>query len=335
MSFKKDIALFLTLGTILIALTFFVDSKNKKTYCVTWNAMGTVAQITGERKSEVEFAERKAKELFTSYDLLLSTWRNDSELSKISKKAGTQETLTISPDVTNVYKYAFDIMKQSKGAFNPLIGNVMKLWGFNGSKKTYRLPDKEEIESLPFSIDDVYFNAREIRLEKKGMSLDLGGIAKGEAIERLAGKIKTEFPRSKIMINLGGNIKVLGSGTRTIGVRNPFKEGYVAILELKDGEAVATSGDYERFIEINGIKYAHIFDGRTGCPATNNIASVSVIANSATIADALSTTLYVLGPEEGEKFLNDFYPDVSALWISTSNVWTPSKRMKTRYRRIQ
>jgi thiamine biosynthesis lipoprotein len=328
--FKKDIFLFLILGAILLSLTTFVNLKNNKTHTVSWNTMGTIATISGKNYEIVNEASLEAKNLFSEYNKLLSSWDSNSELSQISQNAGNGKTLNVSTLVTNVYQIAFKGMRQSSGAFNPLIGNVMKLWGFNGARKIDKSPNKSKIASLPFSPNDVYFENPKIRLEKNGMSLDLGGVAKGEAIDQLASKLISRFPNEELLINLGGNIKTLGNTPKKIGIRNPFGEGYVATILLTNLESVATSGDYERFVEIDGKKYSHIFDGRTGEPATNNIASTTVIAKSAAIADMLSTTLYVLGTTEGMKFINDFYPDVAVLWISTSNVWTTSPRMKER-----
>jgi thiamine biosynthesis lipoprotein len=325
---KKDVFLTLALGFILVSLAYFVNLKHKERFSVSWNVMGTVATITGSDYAQVKLASAEAKEIFATYNRLLSSWDSNSELSKISQNAGNGKTYTVSDTVTNVYKLAFDVMRQSKGAFNPLIGNVMKLWGFNGSKPINEIPTEEQIASLPFSPHDIYFNCPNIRLEKKGMSIDFGGIAKGEAIDKLASRLNNILPNTDIIINLGGNIKVLGSRHKKIGIRNPFGDGYVKTIVLTNSEAVATSGNYERFVKINGIQYSHIFDGRTGRPVTNNIASTTVITKSAAVADALSTTLYILGPDEGIKFINKFYPDVAAMWISTSNEWTLSPRMK-------
>ena len=97
-------------------------------------------------------------------------------------------------------------------------------------------------------------------------------------------------------------------------MRNPFGQGYAATITLTNGEAVATSGNYERFVEKNGVRYSHILDGRTGEPTTG-IAGVTVIAPSAALADGLSTTLFVLGPDDGMRFLAKWHPGIAALWI--------------------
>ena len=323
----KDAGLFVLLAAILVSLATFVKSSNEKKFSVSWNTMGTVVSVSGENGNHVEKTADEAKAVFGTYERLLSAWNENSELRKISKDAGSGKTHEITPSVSGVYKTAFEVMKTSGGAFNPLIGNVMKLWGFNGGK-ALRVPAGKEIANLPFSPRDVFFDGARIRLEKKGMSLDLGAIAKGAAVDRVAENVAKTLPGAEVAVNLGGNVKNLGKKPRKIGVRNPFGGGYAATLVLSGGEAVATSGNYERFVEMDGVRYAHIFDGRTGSPVTNGVAAVTVVSKSATLADALSTTLFVLGPKEGSRLLASRYPDVAALWISVSNEWTMTPQME-------
>ena len=144
-------------------------------------------------------------------------------------------------------------------------------------------------------------------------TLDLGAIAKGFAVDRLESTLKTAHPvRTDCLIDLGGNLKALRGSWRT-GVKNPDRDGFAAVVDLHEGEALATSATYYRG--------SHIYDGRTGLAVSNGVASVTVLCNSAMWADGLSTTLFVLGPEEGRKFLDDKLKllvgdmEVSALWI--------------------
>jgi len=144
-------------------------------------------------------------------------------------------------------------------------------------------------------------------------TLDLGAIAKGFAVDRLESTLKTAHPvRTDCLIDLGGNLKALRGNWRT-GVKDPDRDGFAAVVDLHEGEALATSATYYRG--------SHIYDGRTGLAVSNGVASVTVLCNSAMWADGLSTTLFVLGPEEGRKFLDDKLKllvgdmEVSALWI--------------------
>jgi len=150
------------------------------------------------------------------------------------------------------------------------------------------------------------------------MSLDLGAIAKGYAVDVAYDALKAAG-HTNLLIDLGGDLRAMGEaapgrgGWRT-GIRNPFRHGEnIAQFLLADGEGVATSGNYERFVEIEGIRYAHIMDARTAMPVTG-MASVTVIAPTSMLADGLSTTLFVLGVERGAEFLKD-YPGSEAVWI--------------------
>ena len=144
-------------------------------------------------------------------------------------------------------------------------------------------------------------------------TLDLGAIAKGFAVDRLDATLKAAHPvRTDCLVDLGGNVKALRGSWRT-GVKDPDRGGFAAVVDLREGEALATSATYYRG--------SHIYDGRTGLAVSNGVASVTVLCNSAMWADGLSTTLFVLGPEEGRKFMDDRLKalvgdeSVSALWI--------------------
>jgi thiamine biosynthesis lipoprotein len=149
------------------------------------------------------------------------------------------------------------------------------------------------------------------------MQLDLGAIAKGYAVDQAWNRLKAAG-LTNVLIDLGGNLRSIGEaapgrGGWRVGVRNPFDDSLVARFLLRDGEAVATSGNYERFVEIEGVRYAHIMDPRTGAPVTG-MAGTTVAAPSAMLADALSTTLFILGPQRGAELLRK-HPGCEALWI--------------------
>jgi thiamine biosynthesis lipoprotein len=170
-----------------------------------------------------------------------------------------------------------------------------------------------------------------------GMQFDLGGIAKGYAVDR-AFRALRERGEDNFLINLAGNMRAHGRpGTSRpgwrIGIRNPFAEGaWFGTLVLADGEGIATSGSYERYVLINGVRHGHILDPRTGRPVAGMI-SVTVVAASAMEADALSTALFVLGPDAGLGLLQShpgcgaiFVPDVHPrrLWVT--------RELKNRFR---
>ena len=220
-------------------------------------------------------------------DGLLSAWHPDSELYRLSREGGTNWIGRVSPEVAPCYRMALELCERSARAFNPWVGGKLRELGFSGGR----------------SFAD----------------FDLGAIAKGFAVDCAWQDVTHTFGRSDLLIDLGGNLRVVDGEWRT-GIRNPFGSGYAAMIALTNGEAVATSGNYERFVVRNGVRYSHILDGRTGEPVVG-IAGVTVIAPAAMLADGLSTTLFVLGPEEGNHFLKAWWPNVSVLWIAD----TPDK----------
>ncbi len=324
-------------GFKMIGELLFTDELNKgRPAKFQWTVMGTVAGLSFKEGSPVQDLIRvDAQNIYSTFEKKLSAWKKDSDICKICEQAGLGVPVKISDDVAWVYEEAFRVAKESGGAFNPLIGNVMKLWGFNGGEIPNEVLSEEEIATVPFSLNDVVWTNGTMRLAKKGMTIDLGAIAKGAAVDAVYDEIRRKYQGEKLdlLIDLGGNLRVVGEKTWKTGVRNPFRDGLIGVVVLKNGEAIATSGNYERFVMIGGKRYAHILDGRTGRPV-HGVAAVTVIAPTATLADALSTTLFILGPDEGLAFLNKHYPDVDALWIPDdpqSKKIIYSKRMKTRF----
>ena len=244
--------------------------------------MGTIAGLTFRGEAPRRDAIRGLVQArYERMESLLSAWNPDSELSRLSREGGTNWIGRVSPEVADCYRMALTLAERSGRAFNPWIGAKLRELGFSHGQ---------------------HF-----------ADFDLGAIAKGFAVDAAWLELTRAFGTSDLLIDLGGNLRVVGGAWRT-GVRNPFGPGYAATLVLTNGEAVATSGNYERFVERNGVRYSHILDGRTGEPTTG-IAGVTVVAPSAALADGLSTTLFVLGPEEGTRFLSKWHPGVQALWI--------------------
>ena len=257
-------------------------------------------------------------EVFNEANSLLSTYVETSELSLINQSAGIKPVAVSEKTLTCVdlsLKYA----SASGGAFDPTVMSLVRLWGFKTGEPPANIPTDSQLtvalDSVGFK--DVIIEDNTVLLDKPGMNLDLGGIAKGYAVDLCYRKLNAmNFERA--VINLGGNIRCIGlpgDGTKwRIGVRNPFaKDKTIGILELSDGLATATSGNYERFVSIAGKRYAHIVDPRTGWPVSG-MASVTVVSTNAIEADALSTALFVAGTAGSEAILKS-YPACEALFI--------------------
>ena len=242
-----------------------------------------------------------------------------SELSRVNQNAGIRP-VAVSGELITVLRRALFFADITDGAFNPAIGPLVKLWGIGAEKA--RLPEEHEIAAaLPLTnhrdveVDEAN---RTVFLKHEGMSLDLGGIAKGYAADELAGILKEAGVR-RAVIDLGGNIYAHGSKTAKqkwrIGIQNPLspRGEYLAVEEAAD-KTLVTSGVYERFFEKDGIRYHHILDPKTGYPADSGLLSVTVIAESSLDADALSTSLFVLGYDRGAGLLSRF-PGAEAVFV--------------------
>ncbi|MEW6041108.1 MAG: FAD:protein FMN transferase [Elusimicrobiota bacterium] len=262
--------------------------------------MDTEVTITIEEKSEQE--SRKAAELaFQEMKILdcLYNWRNPSgNLYKLNKNKIIRSDKTLDALIKKSLEYS----KLTEGAFDITIQPLIELWNIPGNKTP---PDKYSIKNALKRVNYKYIKVgkKNIRLYN-GARIDLGGIAKGQIVDS-AIEVLRACGIKCALVNAGGNISVIGDKYWKIGIRHPRGDinKILGIIEIKN-QAVATSGDYERFFEYRGKRYHHIFNPKTGLPADKCI-SVTVVAPNATEADALSTSLFVLGAEKGLKLANE------------------------------
>ncbi|QVK17851.1 FAD:protein FMN transferase [Mycoplasmatota bacterium] len=255
-----------------------------------------------------------------------------SELYLLNQSAGSGEAFKCSDDLYEVIKIGMDFANTTNGKFDPTIGPLVDLWDIHSVEESHPAPTDTQIKSLlPLTnYQSVQMNDEEktVLLPKEGMIIDLGAIAKGFAADKLVEYFEAQGIKHAI-INLGGNIYVLGSrfekrtdGTEnwSIGIRDPKQDisSPLGRVFLTDS-TVVTSGVYERYIiDPNTQKmYHHILDPDTGYPAENNISSVTILTKSSTTADALSTSIFTLGVEEGLKFIEN-YEGVEAVFIDSN-----------------
>ncbi|MGI6495682.1 MAG: FAD:protein FMN transferase [Kiritimatiellia bacterium] len=284
--------------------------------------MGTIASVSLPAAEEGRLAARRAavRDRWDELERELSLFREGSDLWRLNEAAGEGD-VPIGPDTRRALRDALAMAEASGGAFDPTVGPLMAIWGFRGGAPLENPPDGEALASVRMLVGwtNVVLGAGSARLAKPGMRLDLGGIAKGFAVDEAWDLLRAQGAED-FLLNLGGNIRVRGvpgpgrTGWR-LGVRDPIRpDAILGTIELRDGEAVATSGDYERFVQIGGVRYGHILDARTGRPV-RGVAGVTVRAPSACLADGLSTALFVLGPDAGRKLLAERHPECEALWV--------------------
>jgi thiamine biosynthesis lipoprotein len=265
--------------------------------------MGTVVEVISPDRRAADIAFREIKRI----ENLLSFYRDDSEVSRLNK----QGRLEVSPETLFVIKKAGEFWQTTQGAFDVTVAPLLELWGFFGGN--YRVPEdikiKETLELIGF--DKVRISGSIIEFKTEGMKIGLGAIAKGYAVDCAARKLKLAGIKSAL-INAGGDIYCLGDRNGSpwrVAIKAGQEAGFAGYLELKD-KAVATSGNYEQYFSVGDTRYCHILDPRTGKPADTDIASVTVIADDCLTADALSTSIFVLGKEKGRELAERFNVEV-------------------------
>jgi thiamine biosynthesis lipoprotein len=252
-------------------------------------------------------ATREHPELIAGIEAELSIFERDfyawadGELARLNRALSAGEAFDASPELAEMLVAAQDAAAASDGAFDPGVGALVELYGFHDATAAPPpRPDDTAIAALlasSGSIRDLEIAGGRIVAPPKHFALDLGGIAKGAAVDRIAGRL-IELGISPALVNAGGNLRVVGERPVRpwrIGIRAPREEALLGAIELHDGDAVSSSGDYERFRESDGERLHHIIDPRTGRPALHTRA-VTVIAADARLADAASTALFVAGP---------------------------------------
>lgn len=206
------------------------------------------------------------------------------------------------PDLIPLIERAQASSRTSRGLFDPAIGRLVELWGFNGGAGPRTPPSAEAVTRLVKqapAMDDLEINGRCVRSGNPAVMLDLSGFAKGYAVDNAIETLKT-MGVTDAVVNAGGDVRAIGRhGNRpwSIGIQHPRAEGVIAWLNISDGEAVFTSGDYERFFRYQGKRYQHILDPRDGYPV-GETASATVVHSVGDVADAAATALVVAGPDE-------------------------------------
>lgn len=267
-------------------------------------------------------------------DDLMSDYKSDSEISKINRE-GFKQGILVSQPTYEVLKRSVEFSKLTDGAFDITVGPLVDLW--RSAKKNGVAPSEEEIieakSRVGFEKLRLNEQSRTVEFAVEGMRLDLGGIAKGYAIDKA---VEAMQKASAIggMVDIGGDIRCFGKPPRgkdhwVIGLQDPgltkrMNEADLVLTLKLQNEAVATSGDYQRFVMIEGKKYGHVVDRDTGTSA-QGLSSVTIIADNTTDADALATAVSVMGAEKGLALIEKM-PQIEAILITSPPT---SKLMKT------
>jgi len=267
-------------------------------------AFGTLIDLTlyGVDPATARQASERIEQDFQDMHNSWHAWQA-SDLTRINEQLATRKTATADDSILSMIAEADRLSLQSNGLFNPVIGELIALWGFHDNPLPIgTLPDKDTLNRLVAqrpSADDITIEGNRISTRNPAVRYDLGAFAKGYAIDRAVERLR-ELGIGNAIVNAGGDLRAIGRhGDRPwrIGIRHPRQPGILASVEIEGDTSVFTSGDYERFFEVDGIRYHHIIDPRSGYPA-DRTASVTVIHGNAATADAAATALFVAGPDE-------------------------------------
>jgi thiamine biosynthesis lipoprotein len=308
---------------ILIFFSVNVYAQNDTTMykvSVTKYLMGTTVETTA-RSTDINYCKEALVAAYSEIERvenLLSCQKDSSEISEINRASGIHP-VKVSYETLEMLKRAKAYCKKYNGIFDITVGPLTNLWGFSSDREVV-LPDEKTIKDLLklVNYNDIFINEKDttVFLPTKGMSIDLGGIAKGYAVDRASAVLK-KLGITNFIIKAGGDIYVSGTKEENtlwkVGIKDPrHSNDIIAKFDLKD-YAVSTSGDYERFKIINGKRYHHILDPGTGYPGMLS-ESATILAPASEEADATSTYIFLLG---WEKTLSDKSMNFPILIVSS------------------
>ena len=273
--------------------------------------MGTTYQVRvpGFDEDDRVLLQAQIESELESVNAAMSTYQPDSAISRFNQSRDTDWT-PVPESLAEVVLAALQIAVATEGAFDPTVAPLVQRWGFGSQSKWLEPPAADELSQLLQTIGYRHLKARlappALQKALPELSIDLSAIAKGYAVDRLAG-IVDSFGYRHYLVEIGGELRVSGfrhaAQPWRVGVEQPAEDGSVvdASLALTAG-GVASSGDYRNFREVQGKRYSHIIDPRTGVPVEHRTAAVTVVANTAMYADGWATALMVLGAERGADY---------------------------------
>ena len=337
MNRKKLISIFLG-ALLIISLIYSISiNRNEESISNTYYNLGTINEVTlyDVNKKTGEKILEECGSILMDIDNKMSNTIKSSDVSKINKNAGKAYT-KVSKDTYYVIKKSIEFSNISNDTFDISVGPLIDLWSIGTDNA--KVPNKEEIENVLPLVDysKILLNDENIsvKLSEENMKIDLGGIAKGYAADKIYDYLKSQNIKSAI-INLGGNILTLGSKNNdqpfSIGIQDPTMPRGNSIGNIKvTNKSVVTSGIYERYIEKDNKIYHHMLNPHTGYPFENNLNSVTIVSDESIICDALSTTTFGLGLDNGMKLIESL-DNVDAIFITKDKKIYLSSNLKDKF----
>ena len=314
---KKTALAALLIIILTLAGCFFMNHSqtgddSRKLSSEEFFAMDTVMKISAYG-SGAENSLAKARKEIERLESLWSVSLPDSEISR----ANTSGKVNASPDTRRIIETAVSVSSETGNTFDITIYPVVKAWGFTTGE--YRIPDEMELAKLKNLVSSarVSFDGETVILGE-GMALDLGAIAKGYASEKAASMLREDGITSAVL-SLGGNVQVLGTkpdgSPWNVAVQDPAEPNEYAGAVRAADTAIVTSGVYQRYFEKDGALYHHLIDPSTGKPADNGLLSVTIVTKSGTLADALSTAVFIMGEDAAIDFWRSGVYDFEMIFI--------------------
>ena len=294
----------LTRSFVAVTLLLLAACESKEPlYQEQGYVFGTLVEVSvyGETEPRAKQAVSEVLHEFQRLHDMLHAWQ-PSELSELNAAFASGESVAVSAELVAILRDTAQLSQQSQGLFNPAIGGLVQLWGFHADEFKAVLPDEKLIAKWVADnpqMNDISIEHGRTLSKNKSVRLDLGGYAKGYALDRAAELLRKQGIRNAL-INIGGNILALGKHGKQpwrVGIQHPRKPGALATLDLNDGEALGTSGDYQRYFMLGSVRYCHLINPRSGYPM-QGVQAVTVLtrgARAGVLSDAASKPLFIAG----------------------------------------
>ncbi len=303
----KTVIIIIAAAAAICLLVFFSRSDE---YTDSFIAMDTYCSVKLSGKD----AEEAAKEFKEITEKLDSETLSRFEKGSLVYSLNENSEENIPESLAKYFDTLFDVYRQSEGAYDFTLGAVSDLWAIGTDNE--RVPGSDEIKAATglCGADKLIYDGSSMTVPG-GMKLDLGSAGKGIALDEIKAK-SDSLNLKKCVVSLGGSVLVCGKGNFKVGIQKPGAAGYIAVINT-DGAFISTSGSYERYFEKDGVRYHHILDPDTGYPAESGIVSATIIAQSGTLSDALSTACFVLGAEKGAELCLEY--GCEGVFVSADN----------------
>jgi thiamine biosynthesis lipoprotein len=306
---------YLTIAIFISFLFAYSDCKAKEEHLIQGRTMGTFyqVQVVTEDSAELSGLKEKVEKRLVAINRSMSTYLPQSEISRFNSFNQTGVKFKISSDFYQVMRVAEKIYRLSDGAWDGTINPLVDLWGFGRKGIKTAIPDKTEIIRRMSSV-----GFHQIKILSPGylvknraeITLDLSSIAKGFGVDAVSAVVRNQGYEN-YLVEIGGEIFAAGlrkdGGQWRIGINRPQKNAapnaVYKVVKLQD-RAFATSGDYRIFFEVEGVRYSHVINPKTGYPVSSGVVSVSILAGDCTFADGLATAIMVMGHQKGLALIN-------------------------------